>query len=490
MIKKVFFVVNFILIIFFIGMIRSDAAEKFEDILKRFPVNYQNSLRKLHDKYPYWEFKPLNIDINFNEAVKKEASLNRSLVPINSSEYIKSNEDGDYIVSLDSYMEKDHNWVSATLPFVSYFVDPANFLNEKHIFQFEDLTFDKDIHTKEGVEAILKGSFMYQKRISYLNLLGDLEETSRTYSGEIMKGAKTYDISPYYLASKIRQEVGSSGSGSSFGNFLGFQGIYNFYNINAYDSSNPIANGLKWASDGSTYKRPWITPALSIVGGAGYISKQFINNGQYTNYLQRFNVGKSSYPKYTHQYMTNIVGAASESMNNYKAYVTNNLLNSKKVFWIPVYKNYNINTKVSFNLNKHIGVTLKDVSLMENAGKSNILTKIPKDTEVSILEGTLFNEPYNYSNLIDPYFYKIKYKNSVGFVSADDISIKNKIILKVGETYKLNYTLIGTENIYFQSSNRRSVEVEKGVIKAQDKGSSEIRIFVGKSMDSIEVEVI
>lgn len=479
----------FVLTIFFSSIVHINATEvSFDDNINLFPDSYKTYLIKLHAKYPNWEFKPLETNLNFEDVVNQESSENRSLVPLNSSSYIKSNSDGDYVVSINEYVEKDKGWVSTTKPVVSYFIDPINFLNEKHIFQFEDLMFDETIHNKEGVEAILKDSFMYKKKINYINLVGDLEQTERTYSDEIMDGAITYNVNPYYLASKIIQEVSKNGSGSTSGNYLGFEGIYNFYNINAYDGTNPIASGLKWAGGGLTYLRPWISPSLSIVGGAGYISDMFINNGQHTNYLQRFNVNPySKYDTYTHQYMTNIAGAASESINNFKAYSNNNLLKSKKTFWIPIYKNYNYK-KVSFNINEHTGTLLSDVSVKKGAGMSyEDIDTLSKGTNVEILEGTLFREEYNYNSLIYPYFYKIKYDNKEGYVYAGDVKINNEINIKIGEKKELEYE---GENVTIQSSNRRSVDIIDNSIVGHDLGTSEVRIYSGISMDAITVNVI
>ena len=486
----------FVLTIFFSSVIHINATSiTFSDSISMFPDNYKPYLQKLHAKYPNWVFKPLKIKLDFNEVIKEESIKNRSLVPLSSSSYIKSNIDGDYVTVIDSYVEKDNKWVSTTLPLVNYFIDPANFLNEKHIFQFEDLTYDETVQTKHGVEAILKGSFMHNKKIEYINLVGDIEKTERTYADEIMTGAITHGISPYYLASKIKQEVGNSGSGSTSGNYLGFEGIYNFYNINAFDSHNPIANGLKWAGGGTTYQRPWVSPSLSIVGGAGYINDQFIGKGQYTSYLQRFNVNPhSAYKKYTHQYMTNIAGAASESMNNFKAYSNINMLNTSKTFWIPIYENYKY-TNVKFNLENHSAKLKKDIYVKSGAGMSySEKDKLKNDTIVKIEYGTIFTEEYNHTSLLYPYFYKIKYsidnKEKDGFVYAGDVVINDVITIKTGETFKLNYIKEGAGDHLIQSSNRRSVEVNGNSIKAVEKGVSEVRIYSGKSMDAITVKVV
>ena len=68
------------------------------------------------------------------------------------------------------------------------------------------------------------------------------------YSDLILKGGKTSYVSPYHLASRIKQEVGPFLSHSS----IGFEGLYNFYNIGATSSSEPmgaIKNGLQYAKD-------------------------------------------------------------------------------------------------------------------------------------------------------------------------------------------------------------------------------------------------
>ena len=108
------------------------------------------------------------------------------------------------------------------------------------------------------------------------------------YSDAFMAAASESGVSPYHLASRVKQEVVVSSalmSSSVSGKVAGYEGIYNFYNIGAYNSTasgGAIANGLKWASTGTTYLRPWDSPYKSIVGGASYIGKNYINVGQNT----------------------------------------------------------------------------------------------------------------------------------------------------------------------------------------------------------------
>ena len=128
-------------------------------------------------------------------------------------------------------------------------MDPRNWLDEKHIFQFET-TNGGSGQTREGVESILKGTWMYKSTVRYTNTYGNqkLYDSTLKYSDIIMQAAAKSGLAPYYIASKIKQEVGSSSSsyaGGSRGTVMPFQGIYNYFNIGAYNGAN---DGLAWAA--------------------------------------------------------------------------------------------------------------------------------------------------------------------------------------------------------------------------------------------------
>ena len=93
------------------------------------------------------------------------------------------------------------------------------------------LHFDDNISWSyvEGIEKVLNGTFMYKKSIKeYYNNLNYAEDT---FAEVIMEAANTSGVSPYYLAARIRQEVGVNGSGSTSGTYKGYEGYFNFYNI-------------------------------------------------------------------------------------------------------------------------------------------------------------------------------------------------------------------------------------------------------------------
>ena len=113
-------------------------------------------------------------------------------------------------------------------------MDPRNFLNEVRIFQFEALSFDEYSDNLDAVEKILYGTEFYNNKVSYLDSNGNTINMSEKYSDLILRAGRTSLVSPYHLASRIKQEVGPFLSHSSIsGNVEGFKGLYNFYNIGA-----------------------------------------------------------------------------------------------------------------------------------------------------------------------------------------------------------------------------------------------------------------
>ncbi len=155
-------------------------------------------------------------------------------------------------------------------------MDSRNFLNEVRVFQFEGLSYDARTNNLDGIEKILYGTEFYNTKVSYLDSNGNTISMSETYADLILKGGQTSLVSPYHLASRIKQEVGPFLSHSSIsGKVEGFKGLYNFYNIGATSSAEPmgaIKNGLQYAKDGKgasqttkdKYLIPWNTKERAI----------------------------------------------------------------------------------------------------------------------------------------------------------------------------------------------------------------------------------
>lgn len=460
------------------------ADSAFESQIEDFPESYKPYLRELHEKYPEWSFVPMVTGLTWQEVLNGEISKptgnkndKKSLVAAGStvSDIFKSTSSYDYNQSTGVFKQWDGGFVAANNLAVSYFMDPRNFLTEENIFQFELLAFDER-HTIEAVENVLSGSFMAETKITYYNSDGEKKSLSKTYAEAIHEAGEKYNINPCYLASKILNEVGTKGSASVSGKHSTYPGIYNFYNIGATDGSGAIARGLKWASSGSTYSRPWNTPVKSINGGAEFLAETYIKNGQFTGYLQRFNVNPDAYyGLYTHQYMTNLTGALSQGYSTYTSYVKSGLLDNNYVFSIPVFKNmpetdgikaYAVDSisqkgKISVNgTNVRTGPSTYNAKLLDSSGYS---VQLSTGTSVTILDCVETDTNYYGSILTYPYWYKVKFsynsKSYTGYVPAGFVNITTKVQSEIGK-YDIGFINGGTgNNLSLMSLNETIIKV-------------------------------
>lgn len=302
-----------------------------------FPDSYKPYLRAIHEKYPTWEFKAVHTGVDWNTLMANEVSKPgqvKNLVYGTSSypHYNWRSTTVGYNIATDTWSSYDGTtWFAASDELVAYYMDPRTYLYENYVFAFESLSYQEGMQNETGVEAILRGTFMYQTKPA-----GE----DRTYAQIIMEAARQSGVSPYHIASRIKLEMGSTVGTACSGTNSTYPGIYNFYNIGAYNTPNGNAavKGLEWAAGSGSYGRPWNTVAKSIIGGAQFLGASYINVGQNTLYTQKFNVTNKSC-LFSHQYMGNIQSPATECLTNYNAYKNNNLLNSSMVFEIPVYSN-------------------------------------------------------------------------------------------------------------------------------------------------------
>lgn len=321
------------------------SSEEFEKSLTQqgFPDLYKQKLRVLHQKYPYWQFVAYKTNLDWKTVIENESKLGVNLISNSKSKAWKSMEPGAYDAKTGKWIAIDGStWVAASREAISYYMDPRNFLTERTIFMFEALEYQSQYQTKAGVDTILNNTPL-SGNFNYTDPATGAAKTI-TYTNAFMAAAKQSGVSPYHLASRVKQEVVTSAttiSGAVTGTDKNYPSIYNFYNIGAFSSSNPIQNGLKWASGGekgneTTYLRPWTDRYRSIVGGGMYIGTSYIGRGQNTGYLQKFNV--TSYQRYEHQYMTNVEAAYSEAMKTKTAYA-DTMDQTPIIFSIPVYNN-------------------------------------------------------------------------------------------------------------------------------------------------------
>lgn len=299
-----------------------------------FPESYKDGLRMLHTMYPNWVFVADHTGKDWNEVVDNQNVLGRSLIYGSAKSSWKSVADGCYDWETGEYTVLDSGgWVQASSELVQYALDPRNFLSQDYIFMFENLSFNSSVQGEEGLQSMTEGTFME-------NSSHDLSYNGRNYTyitGLLLAGQES-GVSPYHLASRILQEQGYYGYGSSIsGTQSGYEGYYNYYNIGAYASEGltAVQNGLRYASrtDSETI-RPWNTRMKSIVGGAIYLGKSYINRGQNTLYYEKFDMSGRG-----HQYMTNVLAPRSESVKSSQGYSDSNKNSISFVFTIPVFEN-------------------------------------------------------------------------------------------------------------------------------------------------------
>lgn len=158
-----------------------------------------------------------------------------------------------------------------------------------------------------------------------------------TYGQLFMQIGEELNISPYTLASRVRQEQGTAGTSELIsGTVPGYEGYYNYFNIQAYGTTREeiIINGMEEAKTNG-----WDSRYKAILGGATTLGQGYIWKGQDTLYLQKFDVEGEYYGYYWHQYMQNLLAATSEGYNVYLAYRDMDALDEAFIFRIPVYNN-------------------------------------------------------------------------------------------------------------------------------------------------------
>lgn len=367
--------------------------ENFETMLTNqgFPESYKPYLRALHQQYPNWSFQAVKTGIDWETAVANESVVGRNLVHKDSKSSWKSTADGAFDWNSNYWPGFDgDSWKAASEDIIRYYMDPRNFLDSEYVFQFLDHSYNSEIHTYQGLEAMVKGTFMESR---FTGALGDIGQTSTvsgssagsagpvtvgnvmlvspgqaisaassgngpggsdsisgagpggavsvtdsgsaTYVDMLMKAAASSGVNPYVLVSMIIQEQGRNGNTSMVS---GNSGVYNFYNTEAYSSNGMSANerGLWWAGQSGSYGRPWDTKEKAIVGGAKFYGEGYVMKKQNTFYLKKFNVTSNN--TYKHQYMANVRAAADEGYNLSKAY-TSEIRMAAHDFEIPVYNN-------------------------------------------------------------------------------------------------------------------------------------------------------
>lgn len=311
-----------------------DTVEGYDsEVLNQFPLSYRDGIWLLHNLRPSYEFIPFRPEIDWATLVDNQDKKDRSLASSYSHpEWVKP----------ESPVYDGSSWKAAKREVVTYFLDPRNFLNPVNVFQFEKLSFDPAIHSIDGIRDMIEGSFLQDESLDYATIL--------------FEAGKNANVSPYFLASRILQEMGRNGESKlAHGTLSGYEGYFNFYNIGSTpDPSIPdgaLINGAKYSMWGKKPEEkeltedelalllPWTSPELAIKGGALWIASGYINFGQDTVYFQKFDVIDNEDGLFLHQYAQNISMPFTESQRYFRAYQSQDMLDAKFVFIIPIYEN-------------------------------------------------------------------------------------------------------------------------------------------------------
>ena len=314
--------------------------------------------------------------------------------------------------------------------------------------------------------------------------------------------------------------------------FHGYEALYNFYNIGATSSSEPmgaIINGLKYARDGkgassetkAKYQIPWNTKERAITGGGIFIGSSYINIGQDTIYLQKFHVyDKNNKELFWHQYMTNVLAPYSESNIIYKGYLNSNLLNSEINFIIPIYnnmpnlpcKNPNIIESDFVSDNKKMYADVETtLNIRSGPGTSyETITRIDRNEKITRIEkgiqkGDLWDRVVLENGIVGYAFQS--YLKEVPEVEIESINLyTEKTTINKNETAKINIEVIpkdaNKEKITLTSSEPNIIKVDnegnmfalKGgkasiTATAPNKVSATIDIEVYSKVENMEIDI-
>lgn len=269
---------------------------------------FKEKIKSLQKQYPNWTFKVLYTDLDWSDVIANEY-VGHNSGPRNMIQAI-TNYQGQWICPICSY--ENSSWRCASQAAIKYMMDPRNSLNSSDIFQFEELTINGcDIN---AINSMVNDTFL------------------QGHTNEIANSANATGINPYYIVARLIQEQGRNGSATS----SGASGYYNPFNIGATGNSDAeeIENAINYARN-----HGWNTLEKAITGGINFLASSYINQGQNTLYLQKFDVENSYNGLYWHQYMQNLMAAQNEGTTLRNTYSSTNSISSEHTFIIPLYKN-------------------------------------------------------------------------------------------------------------------------------------------------------
>ena len=281
---------------------------------------YKELIDTLKEKYPNWTFTLFYTKLDWNDVIENEGHQDGRTYPLNLIPD-SSNYPEDWKCEVDKDKRFDNGtWLCASDKAICYQMDPRNILNEENIFQFKELKYEEGAQTVEGIESITKNTFLEGEDIS----------------NALIEAGKNANLDPYFIASRLIQEQGRDGTTLSLGYEYQEKTVYNPFNVNAIGNSREeiLENAAKYA-----YEHNWDTLEKALIGGVEFVKKGYIEKGQNTLYLQKFDIVNQDKELYQNQYMQNLLAPESEASNMLEIYQSSDTVDSQANFIIPLYEN-------------------------------------------------------------------------------------------------------------------------------------------------------
>ena len=315
-----------IAIVIIVSVIRvEESKQKYENYdgtnldEEKYP-GYKELIDELQASHPNWTFTLFYTRLDWKEVIANEGHSDTRTSPLNlipdSSEYPE-----DWRCAICGEKRYDNGtWLCASDKAIRHQMDPRNILNEDNIFQFLELKFTEGAQTVDGIKSLTEGSF----------LEGD------SVAEALIQAGRNANVDAYFITARLIQEQGRSGTTLSRGYEYNGVIVYNPFNINATGNSSEeiLQNAAEYA-----YEQGWDSLEKALIGGVDFVRSGYIDVGQNTLYLQKFDIVNQDETLYSHQYMQNLLAPESEASNMKSIYEASATVDTNLNFIVPLYEN-------------------------------------------------------------------------------------------------------------------------------------------------------
>lgn len=329
-------------------------------------------------------------------------------------------------------------WYDSSRAMTEYYTNTNHFSkHETDIYQFLVLSGSSGISAQKLNEKALKNK-------------GVLSGTANIF----VNASQKHNVNDVYLISHALLETGNGTSKLATGIEVGLnkenkatmvtagnraqltniKKTYNTFGIRANDHC-PEQCGSEYA-----YTEGWFTVEAAILGGAKFISNDYIGVGQDTIYKMRWNPAKPA----THQYATD-VGWAKKQTTRIKSMfeMVNGMGGHPLVFEIPSFKNQPTGSKLPtgeavFNVDKKREG--EKASAIVKAG-TKLLVRSGPHTNFSTVGQALKNGESVTLIGHNTNWYKVRTSSSTGWIPASQLKLAN------GKNAAINISTFATEDI-------------------------------------------